>query len=628
MYFFRIIMIIWSCASINIGHAQRTFQLTKDTARAPFKCDYYTNTSLPYNQISIEKELQGLQWYNLLQNNQYEFQSAGTMGIAARPILYESPFVEGFQFGLNQLDAYKLTDKNTRYYTTNKPFVDLDFLFGAKASVLINVRHAQNLSKRASYGMHYQRITSTGAYANNQTLHNSTSIYLQMYSKQYIYFTRLEFILNDMRTRDNGGITAPIAGFGGGLIKSFVPVNLVENNTKHYDLQWNYTHHFYLQKMDSSKSNLYDRSHFEVKATYKNFDQITSDKKPDTFYDAAIQNWTGDLNFFYHAHRIGGEVSYSQYVFLDKVKFLRDRGLSKLMFKPYGRLESIVAYAGNRNGAENAFVNTLIGADLGNLNRDLVIQYSQGISGYNQRDFNFSAKIPLILHDKIGKIYGQFQLFSKTPDFFANNVSSDFLSWANDFNALKSTSFKFIYHLPTKEKSHIQFKMAFLNNAIYYDSTLLPKQDSAGFRFFSVDYRGQWKIKHFGLSADLVIQNHNSNIISIPKLWTKISTFYYGNIFKRNLSLQIGVDTRYTGNYTAYSYSPFISQFVLQGTNTWRNSPIFDVFLNAKIRSLAISLKMNDVIEGLINQSPNYNYSLYPTQGRGFDVYISWRFLN
>ena len=383
-----------------------------------------------------------------------------------------------------------------------------------------------------------------------------------------------------------------------------------------------------MQKLDTAKTNLYDRSHFEIKAMYKNFDQITSDKKPDTVYHSAIQNWTNELDFFYHAHRIGGELSYSQYVFLDKLKFLKDRGLSKLLFKPYGRLESIVSYAGNRHGAEYAFVNTHIGADLGTTNRDLFIQYSQGISGYNQRDFNFDARVPLVLHEKIGKVYAQFQLFSKTPDFLSNNLSSDFLNWTNDFNALKSTSFKFIYHLPTKEKSHIQFKFALLKNTIYYDSILVPKQDSIGYRMFSVDYRGQWKIKHFGLSADLMIQNHNSTIIAIPKLWTKISTYYYGNLFKQNLSIQIGIDTRYTGNYTTYSYSPFISQFVLQGTNTWRNSPIFDVFINAKIRSLAISLKMNDVIEGLITKTPNYNYALFPTQGRGFDVYISWRFLN
>lgn len=164
-------------------------------------------------------------------------------------------------------------------------------------------------------------------------------------------------------------------------------------------------------------------------------------------------------------------------------------------------------------------------------------------------------------------------------------------------------------------------------NYVYLDSSMQYRLQSSYFYLMSLGYAMQWQAKHFGTKIDVMYQaNGSSNIPSIP-FWGKGSVYYQGQFFKKNLKFQLGTDIRYTSSFALPGYHPLLSDFYTQQTIFSKPMPIADFFINAQIKTVFITIKYNDLLEGLNNQV-NFNAVRYAVQGRGMDILIKWRFLN
>ena len=102
--------------------------------------------------------------------------------------------------------------------------------------------------------------------------------------------------------------------------------------------------------------------------------------------------------------------------------------------------------------------------------------------------------------------------------------------------------------------------------------------------------------------------------------------YYENRLFKKNLWFAIGCDLRYYTSFFANAYNPLVGQFYLQDNKKMAYAPVWDVFLNVKIRTVRVSLLGSDLTQ-LIQGRPHYNGYLYPSKDASFRFFVTWRFL-
>ncbi len=88
---------------------------------------------------------------------------------------------------------------------------------------------------------------------------------------------------------------------------------------------------------------------------------------------------------------------------------------------------------------------------------------------------------------------------------------------------------------------------------------------------------------------------------------------------------RFGVDLRYNSNFIANAWQPLTGQFYIQNEQNMHYTPVLDVFLSFKVKTLRVFAKANYINEGLGKK--NYYTALgYPDRGRTFAGGLIWRF--
>jgi hypothetical protein len=114
-------------------------------------------------------------------------------------------------------------------------------------------------------------------------------------------------------------------------------------------------------------------------------------------------------------------------------------------------------------------------------------------------------------------------------------------------------------------------------------------------------------------------------VIRLPEWFGNMSLYYEGSLFKKAMFLQIGASVFYSSDYYANAYMPATGQFYLQSEKKYGNYPYIDVFLNVRIKTVRVFIKVDHLNSGWSGS----NYMLaphYPMNDRLFKFGVSWRF--
>jgi hypothetical protein len=122
-------------------------------------------------------------------------------------------------------------------------------------------------------------------------------------------------------------------------------------------------------------------------------------------------------------------------------------------------------------------------------------------------------------------------------------------------------------------------------------------------------------------------KNSNNAIIRNPTFYLKNSLYYERLAFKKAMLVRIGIDSRFISSYYANAYNPLIGQFYIQDEQKMKYTPMIDVFINMKIKTVRIFLKGNNLLQG-VGLRGTYNAFLYPSDERSFKFGVTWRFLD
>ncbi|MDG3580973.1 putative porin [Galbibacter pacificus] len=100
-------------------------------------------------------------------------------------------------------------------------------------------------------------------------------------------------------------------------------------------------------------------------------------------------------------------------------------------------------------------------------------------------------------------------------------------------------------------------------------------------------------LRRWGLANTIMYQNvsQSENILNVPDIVTRNTLYYSNHLFKKALYLQVGVTAKYFTEYYMNSYSPVLGELLIQDREEIGGFPLFDLFINAKVRRTRIYLK-------------------------------------
>ena len=593
--------------------------------------NYYYYQDDPSTLIPIDTGLNNMEAYNFMLTDTWDYFNLGNTGQAHRYTAFEWDATKGFKNGFTAFDRYKYKIENIRYYQVEKPLSEINYFMGSKRENIFGAKFAHNIKNRLSYGVDFHRIASNGVYNNIRTRNGDFSLYGVFSSKNSRYDLSLAMTFSKLKTEENGGIAIDFVNNPelAEPNKEFYAAQIDEGLTEHknFDVLVTNSYHFGYSKTDSITDSL------SVKRFYPSFSLSHTtgttrntysyqDDSPDSLYGDFYQI-TDSLYYRMYYHQIPNAISLSY-------SGLKKQGDSvsyrNFMAEASVQHDNIEIWQNRKEFTTNNL--HLSGKIQSNAWSEKKWSYAAKayyyLSGYNQNDWKIAGSFAYDF-DKYGVVKISGSAEQQEASWIENSYFSTSKVWENNFNKKSRTRLAFDYqHKKFQLNIHGEYNL--LGNYIYFNESATPEQLNGTFSYWQVHASKalQYKILHFDNFIG-VQGNSKQEVLRLPTVYLKSSLYIEGKIFKGNMLARFGADLRYNSSFRADAWNPVVGQFHLQNEQSMKYTPILDIFLSFKVRTLRVFAKANYINEGLLQK--NYYTALgYPDRGRTFAGGLIWRF--
>lgn len=598
---------------------------------------YEKNPSVTYQ---IDTSLQNFEAYNYENTDDWEYFNTSIFGTAQQKLSFERSSKKGFQDGNIFFNNYKYDIDRIKYYNTQKfPYSELSYLIGQRLEQKVGLQHAQNVKNRFRFAIDAKGMSASGIYSLNQRVRNFGISFYGIYSsKNDRYHLETDIVYVSIKANEIGGIQPDV------LTGDAVPNKLFYNDStwiseaiakqSTLSLALKNKYDFGFVKLDSINDTLNVNRFYPV---FRLSHSIGTNIVKQGFVDYLSKTsndslFYTNLGFFQNIDSTVYNLQYHNIPHRFSFEYLgtKPKGDSA----QYINLKAAAAIQHNnievwQNGFEKTYNNLMLEATIqsnekANSNLKYNLNSSFFLTGYNQFDFNVTANAKYKL-GKFGAIGAHFVYETISPTWIENFYTSEGISWENNFKKKQILETGFSYFLPS-QKLRVNFQADFLKDHIYFDAASTPLQTDASIVYWNVSLQKdtKWKIWHWNNFIGYQFTNHRE-ILQVPALFLKTSLYAEFNLFKKNMLMSAGFDIRFNTAFNARAWNPVISQFYVQETRTMKYTPVADIFIAMKIKSLRFYAKLNYANEGLFKRN-NYKALNYPSNGRTFSIGLSWRF--
>ncbi len=584
----------------------------------------------PDKHYIIDSSIFNIEEYNEVQRNGIEYSNAGNTGSAAYPNVYSLNRSTGFNLGYNQFDIYRYAKDSVRYYQVIRPYTELSILIGLKGEQMFQGRFANQHKGLIYYGVDFRRISSTGIYTNNKTNDNSFYLYGIYNSKNKHWNVQTDLIFNSFKVNENGG--TPISPFDSTFFqKKLVPVALTGalNNYRQIDFylkeSYNLGKKYFTGYDDTNRTvglmPIFRISHqFNLESNKNRFRDLTPEAayyqdfylKDSVFNDLDYLKVGNAVMLNYYARKLNSDSGYSEKNFMAEA----EAGFDYYLITQ-NRLKSNTSnlYVGgtfrsNDASGSKIFYKASVRYFVFGWNQNDLI--ADGYAGY---DFG-----------KFGSISGNATYQLKEAPYLFERYRSHPVDWSYALPKTKTFGVGGKYqNIPYGLTADVNYYV--VDHLPVYAGQASPYVVTGVENIFVAHFanRNGW----YGLHIDNDIwftSAPNEGVVkrTFPMLVTKHSVYYEMRLFKKALWFSIGVDLRYRYQNNAPYYDPMLANFTPVFTNT-KSFPALDVFLNLKIKTVRVFLKVDNISSSF---GPKGYYSLYgyPAADLSFRVGIKWRF--
>ena len=581
----------------------------------------------------------------------------GTMGRAARPLLFEPRKTIGFDVGLHGLDPWQFTTDDVYYFNARVPYTLLTMATSGSQEQHFKAFHTQNIKPNWNVGFSLNFLGSTGTYANTrilgQNVSNLTGNVFSWYeskSKRYNLLTTL--IFNNLKSPETGSVLndSLFTSVRGSFDKNTERVRLPQSFANWKETTLHIKQFYYVGRIDTtlvknkSSANILPTQRFshtlnisQKKYIYQQADQDVYHVFPDYYFSS---NRTKDS---LTVNDIQNEFSYSFYLRGKSSQFVKnefklDIGLTHDL---YNYNQYVVDTTLNESGVKVVvpqkqqqanFQNiTLNGKASYRLSDRINLQASvnQIVVGRNFGDFLYDAKLLLSGSDKAGRIILNAYQQSSSPSLVATNWISNHYIFNNKFANQKTTALSFNY---INDALKFDFKAEYflLNDYLYYESSpggtdAHPVQLSTPINLLKISIGknlefGNWHFDNFVVYEKTDYQK----TLRIPEVYT-YSSLYFNSFLFKVLRTSTGLTVRYNTPYSAPSYAVGLGQFYNGPDVQFSSYPFASVFLKANIKNTDLLVMYDYANQGLFSKG-YYTVNRYPQLSSMLKFGVRWNF--
>jgi len=559
--------------------------------------------------------------------NYVERNNLGNVGLPINDLIYKS--LQGgvaFNYAKNNYQSYFLTPQNLKFYTTRSPFTDLFYVAGSKKEGIFKMTFSYNVKKNWNVTLHFSRIRSEGFYKRNKTLDNFIGLTSNYKTKNNRYWLLVSGGFNSIKNEESGGIVNDSAFVTGGTTdRLLMGMNLssASRNVANTNVMIKQFLNFGKKSTDTaSLGNIITGSRLILTSSYTNYALKYEDNVAASgFYQNIYIDSSKTLDTAF-TYTLGNELEWK------RVDNGKHRGLNDLIGFGVSAKDEIVRV--KQQETDSTFNNVMVGGSVYNTYSNHSFYWkagvNYGVSGYNKDDYRAELVIKKKLMDSLFTVTLYANTKAQAPDFIYNKYVSNNFRWNNNFN--KTSEWKVGGDVEIKKiKLSVGADFRVIKNILYFDNYAIAKQFKGEVPVFSAFLKKDFKLGNWHLDNLLRYQFvPDSMVIRIPAVVLEHSIYYSANnLFKGALNLQIGASVYYSSEYYANAYMPAAGEFYLQNEQKLGNYPFIDLFLNAKIKSVRVFVKIDHINSGLMGN----NYMLtphYPYNDRMYKIGISWRF--
>ena len=583
---------------------------------------------------------------------------SGTMGLAARSLLFDPSKTIGFDVGLHALDAYLLTPQDIQYYNARVPYTVLKLITSGTKEQYFKLLYTRNVKPNWNVGFNINYVGSRGIYSSapnvlgQNVAHVNVAFFNWYESKNKRYNLLANLVFNTLKSPETGSILKDtiFTGANPSFDKTTEPVRLPNNfeNWKSTDIY--IKQFYYLGRIDTTikkdAANILPTQRVAYTLNYNvrkyNFlqnDQDTYHVFPDYYFSS---NRSRDSLRVTH---LQNDFSYSFYLRGKSQQFVKNE--FKLDVGLTHDLYTLAQYV--RDTTVNQFGNKVIAADkmqTGSFQNitlkgkmsyrfsdrmNLEANVNQIAVGHNFGDFIYETKLLLAGNNKAGKIILDGYVQSSSPSMVMTNWITNHYIFHNKFSNQKTTSVSFNY-INDALQLDLKAQYFLIADYLYFaaqpggvDAHPVQLSSSINLLKLSVGKSLSWRDLHFDNYVVYEKTDYQSTL-RVPEVYT-YSSLYYNSFLFRVMHTSTGINVRYNTPYTAPSYAVGLGQFYNGADVTFTSYPIASVYVKATLKKTNLFIQYDYANQGLFSKG-YYTVNRYPQQDAMLKFGVSWEFFN
>ena len=522
-------------------------------------------------------------------------------------------------FSAQQFAYMDVADIN--YYSVPTPYTDLYYKSVVKQGQNLDAFITLNTSKQLNLFIGYKGLRSLGRYINELASTGNFRIGGSYDSPNQRYHLKVHFTAQDILNHANGGIR---------------DLDLFEASEKPYNKRERLNVYFRDVETMLKGKRVFLQHQYQLNSSFKNGLLLTHEfNYEDKFFEYRqdnVANIYDDKNRFGDAFQsaIKNKTRYAK--FYNKVGAAYQSDLA-------GRFEFFTDFLTQRYHYKSiAHIGGITVPD--EFKQDIIMlggKYSYRKNNWNayvqaarsikdDKTSQMEARIKYDWGDK-GVLDIGYANISRMGNLSYYLYQSDYVSynWRNEFNNEKINQFSLQYNSRWGDVeasySILKDKLYFSNDAPVYNSfgipeqiLVTPKQFGGTIKHLSVQIGKGFTVGKFGLENTVLYQNVDQamGVVNVPKFLTRNTLYYTDTFFDKALHFQTGVTFKYFSKYYGDDYNPLLGDFFIQDKVKIGDYPVFDFFVNMKIRTARIYLSIEHFNSSFGKQNfftaPNYPY--------------------
>ena len=578
---------------------------------------------------SIQKEYK----YNYLRRDHFELQPFSNVGQAynrlARDFSQYMPYpllgATARQFAYYEVDRIN-------YYNVPTPLTELMFKTTFEQGQFLDALLTVNTSRRFNFSLAYTGMRSVGKFRDDQAELGRFRTTFNYVTANNRYWIRGHYAYQDLENQENGGIleASRASQFESGdeefRDRSRIDMTYQNTDSRVVGRRYFLDHQFNLVR--PRKDSLVDRKTLVSlghKLMYETrYFQFLQDARAQSFGDtfatpiddkARLQSFFNEASANFSNPTLGqlsGRLSHYYYNYrLESELILEDDTLLP-----------------NRLEGEEILIGGFYENRIGPLHLKGDVQYAlSGELTGNQYDIYASYQL-----GENTSVYGRIEASSRMPNFNLLLYQSEYenFNWNNSNSYDKQQVQSVEMGIDAGKWGAASARISNIDNYAYFgldeefglqdfidgniNAFVRPFQETSTINYLKVEYQNELKWRRWSLDNRIMYQNvgQDREVMNVPQFITRNSLYFSKWVFDKAMFLQTGVTFKYFTSYNMDGYHPLLGELYTQDRQELGGYPMFDFFINARVRQTRLFLKAEHFNSGFgesnFYSAPNYPY--------------------